>query len=207
MLVVDLRGHGECGGGACTAGYFERNDLGQVIDELRASRAGEAREIVLFGMSMGGAVALATAAQRSDVAAVVADGVYADFKRASMRHMERSGLPGRWMQAAALGVAEWMTGAKFDAVRPADVIPTVGCPVLVIEACEDSLLGAADWALLEKAVGGRRAADGVSAMWRVDRVEHLMAIVADPKRYRERVAEFLAGAMKGEGAAEVVKAG
>lgn len=196
LLVLDLRAHGESGGSACTAGYYERSDLGQVIDQLRASRAGDTREIVLFGLSMGGAVALATAAQRSDVAAVVADGVYADFQRASMRHMERSGMPGRSAQRAALWVARRVTGADFDAVRPADLISQVSCPVLVIEGAEDSLLGPEDWAALEQAVGVNRAAHPASAMWRVERVEHLMPVVADPTRYRERVAAFLARAVQ-----------
>ena len=37
LLVPDLRAHGESEGTYCTAGYWERHDLMQIIDQLRAA--------------------------------------------------------------------------------------------------------------------------------------------------------------------------
>ena len=37
VLVIDLRAHGESGGSHSTAGFFERHDLNQVINDLRAA--------------------------------------------------------------------------------------------------------------------------------------------------------------------------
>src|SRR5205814_8004998 len=59
ILALDLRAHGESGGDQCTAGYFERHDVNQVLDQVRAERPEETRTIVLFGISMGAAVATA----------------------------------------------------------------------------------------------------------------------------------------------------
>jgi len=36
----------------CTAGYFERHDLGQIINEFQTTRPADTRQIVLFGLSM-----------------------------------------------------------------------------------------------------------------------------------------------------------
>ena len=51
VLALDLRAHGESGGKYTTAGFFERPDISQVIDRLKASRPEETRQIVLFGMA------------------------------------------------------------------------------------------------------------------------------------------------------------
>src|SRR3954454_14240551 len=59
VLAIDLRAHGESGGPFSTSGYFERHDLNQVLNQLRAQRPDETRHLVLFGVSLGAATALA----------------------------------------------------------------------------------------------------------------------------------------------------
>src|SRR5687767_6105768 len=67
ILAVDLRAHGESEGAHTTGGHHEQHDLEQVLDQLRAARPGDTRQFVLFGVSLGGAVALALAARRTDL--------------------------------------------------------------------------------------------------------------------------------------------
>src|SRR5258706_5736076 len=43
VLAIDLRAHGKSEGTQTTAGYFERHDLSQIIDQIRAPRAAGAR--------------------------------------------------------------------------------------------------------------------------------------------------------------------
>ena len=52
ILAIDLRAHGESGGAYSTAGYWERHDLNQVLDQLKAARPAETRQILLFGISL-----------------------------------------------------------------------------------------------------------------------------------------------------------
>lgn len=190
LLVPDLRAHGDSGGRACTAGYFERHDLSQVIDQLRVARPQQTRELVLAGMSLGAAVAAATA-QLSDVAAVVMESPYADFRRAAMIHMDRLGAPGRLLQRFALRLAEWLTRADYDAVRPADLIAQLHCPVLLIVSGNDPFLSAEDRAALNQAVGAHQPEWGPAQTWTLDSADHLMAISADPEQYRRRISAFL----------------
>jgi hypothetical protein len=53
VLAIDLRAHGESAGRFCTGGFFERDDVGQVIDQLRAARPEQTRQLALFGASLG----------------------------------------------------------------------------------------------------------------------------------------------------------
>lgn len=192
LIVPDLRAHGESGGKACTAGCFERSDLLQVIDELRSIKPVETRQMVLFGISMGAAVAAATAIDASGIAAVVMESPYADFRRAAMAHMDRMGAPGRVLQRQAIALAEWITDADYDSVRPSDLIPQIPCPVLLIAAGNDPFIRAEDREALQRAVAAHPQERGTAEIWTVDGVEHLMAMSADPQGYRTVLSRFLA---------------
>ena len=64
ILAIDLRAHGQSPGVFSTAGHRERHDVSQVINLFRAMRPAETRTFVLFGISLGASVAIATAALR-----------------------------------------------------------------------------------------------------------------------------------------------
>ncbi|OGK88036.1 MAG: hypothetical protein A2X52_15000 [Candidatus Rokubacteria bacterium GWC2_70_16] len=77
VLLMDLRHFGQSGGGATTLGLRERRDLARALDFLAARgfpRAG------VFGFSLGGAVALMTAAEDGRIGAVVAYAPFADLE-------------------------------------------------------------------------------------------------------------------------------
>ncbi|HEX8911953.1 MAG TPA: alpha/beta fold hydrolase, partial [Humisphaera sp.] len=209
VLAIDLRAHGESGGRVCSGGYWERHDVAQVVSEWTARNPDATREVYLFGASMGAAVAIAaaelltrpeadrpaagdaaTAAVMSPVAGVVLDSPFADFAAASAAHFELLGLPGGPVRRWALRLAGWTAQADFAAVRPVDLIPRVGCPVLVLAAGDDPYVTPAEAAAIERATVGR--GDG-SSYHRFDGVEHLMAVVADPDGYRGAIEGFVRG--------------
>jgi hypothetical protein len=192
LIVPDLRAHGESGGSLCTAGWLERHDLVQVLDQLRAGKPDHTRQVVLFGVSLGAAVAAATAIEASDIAAVVMESPYAEFRRAAMAQMDRMGAPGRFLQRQGIRLAEWLSSADYDAVRPDDLIARLPCAVLLIESGEDSFLGTEDRRSLARAVAAHPADHGHAEIWTVEGVEHLMALSADPQGYRRTLGQFLA---------------
>src|SRR5579859_1967759 len=196
VLTPDMPAHGESGGRVCTGGFFEREDLSQVIDELRASKPEQTRVLVLAGLSMGAAIAAATAHQREDIAAVVLDSVYANFRNAAMRHMSWVGLPGGWIQGMAIRLAGWMTGADLESINPAELIATMKCPAMVIEAGKDWSLSDDDREALKQAVETHKQKYGTTELWTVEGTGHLMALAADANVYRDRVGNFLSAALK-----------
>ncbi len=60
VVLLDLRGHGESDGEYCTFGYYEKIDLQRVLDALE--QKGVKQPIGIFGVSLGGAIALQTLA-------------------------------------------------------------------------------------------------------------------------------------------------
>ena len=189
VLAVDLRAHGESDGRLCTGGAAEADDVNQLVDQLLAARPGEARHLVLFGASLGAAVAAAVAAGRNDVSAVVLESPFASYRRAVRAHARLIGLPGGLLLHAAVATAEAACGSRFDAARPVDRIPRISCPVLVILGDADLLLDAPDVALLRDAVA-RQGVSG-SAVWDVSGAGHLLALHVEPVVYRRRLAEVL----------------
>jgi pimeloyl-ACP methyl ester carboxylesterase len=186
IVAIDLRAHGESGGVYCTGGYFEREDVSQVIDQLRARRPSETKRLAIFGASFGAAVAVATAATRDDIDAVVLDSPPPSFSIAAALHMQRVGAPGGLLRRLAIGLAQNLTAANYAEVAPVKLLPTLRCPVLLIAPQLDPLLdhGAAAAKL-------RDTLPPSGEYWSVPETGHLMAFPADPDEYIARLNRFL----------------
>jgi uncharacterized protein len=191
ILAIDLRAHGESGGRFCTGGYFERDDVGQVIDLLRARLPEQTRRLALFGASMGSAVAVAVAAQRDDVDAIVLDSPVPDFSHGAMIQMGRLGAPGGALRRLSVRVAQWITGARFDDVRMLNLLPRLNCPALIIAPERDALLDGDIVDRLRAAMAARPDAAAPHVYWQVADTTHLMPLRRDPAEYRRRLSEFL----------------
>jgi alpha-beta hydrolase superfamily lysophospholipase len=189
VLAIDLRAHGESTGTYCTAGFWERHDVSQVIDELRAVRPQETRQLVLFGVSMGAAVAAATAAMRTDLAAVVLESPFADFRHAAEAQMERLGAPGRPFGQLAFKLAQHITGCDFAAVRPVEMIRGIKCPLMVVAPDGDPMMTAEDQRAIEQAFRSRDHSEA-DVLWPVQ-TGHLLALHAEPENYERRLRTFL----------------
>jgi alpha-beta hydrolase superfamily lysophospholipase len=206
VLAIDLRAHGDSDGAYSTAGYFERDDVSQVIDQFRAERPEETAKLVLFGISLGAAVAAAVGAQRDDLAAVILECPYADFPSAVKSHAGRLGMPGPRFQDAALRVAQWIAGCDFAKVRPVDTIRLIPCPLMVIQACDDPFVPPNDIAAIAFAVAQRPRRWGRSESWQIPDCHHVIAYQEDPEQYREKIADFLAEAVPAERAGSTIQA-
>jgi hypothetical protein len=191
VLAIDLRAHGESDGTQTTAGYFERHDVSQVIDQIRAQRPAVTREFVIFGISLGAAVAGATAALRDDVDAVVMDCPYADYPSAARTHGDNLGTPGPMFQHAAIVLAQRMSGADFYECAPERLIPTLACPLMVIHGADDLLIDPHDMDAVEAATKSRPPELGPTVYWRAVDTHHVLALRTDPDEFRRRIEAFL----------------
>ena len=190
VLAIDLRAHGESSGVHSTAGFWERHDVGDVINQFRAVRPAETQSVILFGVSLGAAVAAAAAVQRDDIDAVILESPYADYRSAIAAHAEILGQPAGFLQEVGVRLAEWMSGADFDAVRPVDIIPKIPCPLMIVQAGDDPFVPPADAKRIEAAAASRPA-ELQTVYWHVPGAPHVQALAKDVAGYRRKVEAFL----------------
>ena len=189
LLLIDLRAHGESDGIHCTGGDWERDDLDAVLDGLAARRPQASRSVAVFGVSLGGAVALATAARRDDVDAVIADSTFADYRSAALVHARLIGAPLLALTPLAVRWAQWRADARFADVGPQATVRVARCPVMLIHGDADPFVADGDTAALAAALRARN--DPRDVHWIVEGAGHCMAIVADPEAYTARLGAFL----------------
>jgi pimeloyl-ACP methyl ester carboxylesterase len=187
ILVIDLRAHGESDGRFSTGGFFERDDISQVIDQIRSDRPFQTERMILFGISLGASVACGVAAARKDLAGIILESPFPSYERVITNHARLMHLPGGWMLKTAIWLAQKFSGADFSQVRLVDLIKHIHCPALLIVGGDDELLEAEDIAELRSAATD----DTSSEFWLVCHAGHLQAMSVDPIEYRHRAAAFL----------------
>jgi uncharacterized protein len=128
VIAYDSRAHGESGGDACTYGYYEKQDLKLVLDRV------EAKPVVLFGVSLGGAVAL-QAADDARLAAVIAVSVFSDLRTVGSERAPFFASKGNI--AEAFRMAEQEGKFRVDDVSPMAAAARVAAPVLLIHGDRD----------------------------------------------------------------------
>ena len=189
VLLLDLPGHGESGHAICSAGWFERDAVSQVISQIQQRYPQDGRRITLFGISMGAATALATACSDSRIATVIADSPYADFPSACELHARLFGLPGPLFQRAATWILERYYGIKFEELSPSRLLAEVPCPLLLIQAEHDQLISPSGAARMSAAVQARN--DGKSRELTIAGASHILSLAKAPQQYEEVLRQFL----------------
>jgi len=199
VLALDMRAHGQSEGKFFTAGFYERHDVSQAIDELRLLKPNATGVMVLMGISAGAVVASAVGAmhaveRRSDLAGVVLDSPFADYVEASRAHAEIVGLPPALVRPA-LWLAARSTGADFLAVRPLDTVARVTAPLLIIHCRSDPFISPERQRAFDASAG--RSSTCVES-WHVD-AEHCRALATYPNDYANKLRSFLSGVVSRTG--------
>ncbi len=184
-LFFDFRGHGASDGTFVSLAYFERGDLLAALDFLRSR--GIAR-VGLFGFSMGGAIAIATAPQSSMVVGVISDCAFAELRCIVQRRVSARGFP-RWL-APPLG---WLIVAcasirlranlfSADPLRWVDQIAPR--PLLIMHAANDADVPEGQARRLYA------AARAPKELWIVPNAIHRGIENVARDEYRQRVVDF-----------------
>jgi len=121
VLALDYRGYGQSDGQPDEQGLY--HDARAAWDYLTQAKGEESRRIVLFGESLGGAVAIDLATRVMPLALVV-ESTFTSLADVGKKHYPL--LPVRWV----IG----------DQYRSIDKIGAVKCPVLILHGEEDELV-------------------------------------------------------------------
>ena len=192
-LLYDSRNHGESGPARVTLGYTERLDAEAAVRYLREEVHTQDR-IALFGISMGAATALLATAETPEVAAVISDSSYLNFKDTTDHHVRLFlRLPAFPLSNETRFMIEWRAGFDGSKLDALDAVQRIGArPSMFIAAAHDKRMPP-DIAqkLYEASTGTKRdllIIDGPGSE------VHGHAYQADRKVYISRIADFLQAA-------------
>jgi len=195
VLMFDFRGHGRSEGDKISMGYFERFDLLGAVDYLRGRGIDN---IGVLGFSMGGAVAITTAAMEPSIKAVACDGAFAHLLEVLVRGI---GVVNPALRPigfiagplallfASLRLGAWLPSA--DPIRwVAKISPR---PILIIHGERDVFISTQAIKALYQAAGEPKE------LWIVPNAGHRNADELYPHEWKERVIGFFEKWLGGSG--------
>ena len=134
LLLVDLRSFGESEGSVTTLGHRERQDLRRAIDFVQSRGA---TAVGVFGLSLGGAVALLTAAEDPRIRAVAAYAPFADLRALGQDLYAWMWLARYPFVATMLLWSRVFLGADISRPAPVAAAARLTVPVLLVHSRED----------------------------------------------------------------------
>jgi pimeloyl-ACP methyl ester carboxylesterase len=140
VLAIDMRGHGQSDAapGGPSLGPREAADVRAAVAWL--ARVAPGLRVAALGIGVGGAAAAYAMEGEARIEALVAVDLFPDARIAAPRALRAAtGLPD-WAYAPVLWSLERLHGLDLDASRPAEVLPRLGRPVLLVQNMADPLV-------------------------------------------------------------------
>lgn len=150
-ILLEMRAHGESEGDVIALGFKEHRDTRAVVDYIQATPKYADVPIVVYGLSMGGAVAINSIGQIPEIDALISMSAYSAWEDVFLENMGASGL----LAAAQRPFVRLYTALKYgwsnSAINPKDEIRELGDrPALLIHSRGDTQV---PYANLERLLG------------------------------------------------------
>lgn len=129
VLAYDARAHGQSDGEVCTYGFYEKRDISAALDAIHA------RDAILFGSSLGAAVALQAAPDEPRVLGVIAQSAFSDLATIVLERAPWFVTGGEVREAEAF--AERKASFHVADVSPVAAAARIRVPVLLIHGTAD----------------------------------------------------------------------
>jgi pimeloyl-ACP methyl ester carboxylesterase len=194
VLLFDFRAHGDSEGRKCSLGYLERRDLLAALSLLRQREGVDAERVGVYGFSLGGAVAILTAAEHLEIRAVVSDSSFSSMEEEAIHALTRvyhlPKFPFLWLGKTAY---QLLFGFGFEKISPMAAIARLsGRPVLLIAGVGDETIPDAHAGYLYEAAGQPKE------LWLIQGAVHGGTLAAAGPEYQKKVEEFFSQALKME---------
>ena len=140
--ALDLRAYGNSEGHFASFGGREADDVTAWLDNL-AQRVDPAHPLlpVLWGRSMGAAIATRAAAIDSHVRALILESPMVDLDEAMTVLFRRRRIPlPRLLAGLATRRAGKLAGVSLTRPRPIELAPQVRCPAMILHGSDDTLI-------------------------------------------------------------------
>jgi len=196
LLAFDFRSSRTRGRLPTTLGYYETPDARAALAWIRTQPGLHSVPVGLLGESLGGSIALITAAERPDVRAVIADCAFATGERALEDACERwAHLPGRPGARLCRAVGRVVTGydpGGLDAVHASKALRDR--PVFFIHSRNDDRLSIEHPRALWEAAGRK------DPLWLIPEIGHNEGWLRHRDLYEARARAFFDRHLLGRGA-------
>ena len=140
VIFYDERFHGESGGKNCSLGYYEAQDLEDVITDT-FTRFGSSIYLGTYGESMGGATVLLEQQKESRLQFVIADSSFCDLTDLVTYLIKKKAHLPKW---PFLGIANFFfriaTKITFSDISPIKAIKNAKVPVLLLHGSADEYI-------------------------------------------------------------------
>lgn len=192
-VLYEMRAHGESEGDVVGLGYKEWMDTRAVVDYIIGQERYEGVPIVVFGLSMGGAVAINSIANIPEIDGLVALSAYSSFADVFADQMVRLGAG--WVLATVERAVAWTYLALKFGWESRDMTPIIQIeklgdrPALLIHSTDDTQVPYPSFTRLVK-----RAPGHVETWTRSGDLHMITSDFLDPRNdreYAERILEFL----------------
>ena len=186
LLYFDFRALGESGGSVSSIGYLEVRDLQAAIKFLKETRAYACDKIGLYGLSMGGMVAICEAAQNKEIACVAAEASYYSFRKVVSRWAwVHNKVPYFPLMPIVLHYMRKRLSANPEKFSPKFNVPKISPrPIFIIHGRYDNLVPAAQAKLLYKNAGEPKE------IWLVPGAKHNKCAEVGGFEYKQRLGDF-----------------
>jgi fermentation-respiration switch protein FrsA (DUF1100 family) len=203
VLLPDARGCGLSGGDYTGFGWHERMDILRWADWVKQGleavqvQGGETpasgAEIVLFGVSMGGATVLAAGGEAPgpEIKAIVSDCAYSSLMdQMAWQQKLRYGYRGTFLLKALSRLTEKRAGYCFEEVSPLEQVKKSKTPTLFIHGEAD------DFVPFEMVLRLYEACAAEKELYTVPGAVHGTAYDTNPAEYEKRIGNFLGNYMR-----------
>jgi pimeloyl-ACP methyl ester carboxylesterase len=182
VLLTDLRG---CVGPnvVFTAGYVEVDDVAEALAFVQTQPGVDSHRIGLLGYSVGGAIAILSAAQLEDIQAVAAEGNFYNLGDDIANSGGNDPLLSRFYQHTILFFYRYYTGVDARLISPIDHIGHISPRSVLLIFGEHEVVSGHAYAQFA-------AAGEPKSLWIVPSVGHGGYLQAWPEEYEARVVSF-----------------
>ena len=138
-ILLEMRAHGESEGDVIGLGFKEYRDTQAVVDYIRDNPRYTETPIVVYGLSMGGAVAINSIGQIPEIAALISMSSYSSWDDVFLDNMGASGLLAGIQRPFVRLYTAIKYGWATRTINPKDEIRKLGDrPALLIHSRGDS---------------------------------------------------------------------
>ncbi len=181
VFALTLRGHGGSGGRGNALGWDCGQDVAAAVSYLRNNGV---KRIGALGLSLGGEVLLASAADEPELRAIVADGATYHSLADYLELPENRSLWRSWTTRVMYASTALLTGQRPPERSMLESVDSAADTRFLLIAAGTKPNESAYGALYEVAANGR------AELWTIPNVGHTQGLSVTPEEYRSRVLAF-----------------